>query len=138
MKNLFWILLLGNVILFAVMRGDGFGWGEQEVQAQPELHGDMIQMIPAPQSAPARALSTSRPVSGPIPVHAPTAVLTAPVPASPPSESPAKPDSVKDVAAAAAVKPGALTCLEWGDFSGPDMARATAALSALQLSLIHI
>lgn len=134
MKNLFWILLLGNVILFAVMRGGGFGWGEQEVQAQPELHGDMIRMIPASQSAPVRALSASRPVSEPIPVHAPIAVMTAPVPASHPPESPAKPDSVKDVAAAAAVKRGALACLEWGDFSGPDLARATAVLSALQLA----
>ncbi|HEY8887198.1 MAG TPA: SPOR domain-containing protein [Gallionella sp.] len=134
MRNLFWILLLGNVILFAVMRGDGFGWGEQEVQAQPDLHGDMIRLIPAPQSAPARALPASKPVSEPIPVHTPVAVLTSSVPVSSPSESPAKPNSPMDVAAPAAAKPGTLVCLEWGDFSGPDLARATAALSALQLA----
>jgi hypothetical protein len=121
MRNLFWILLLGNVILFTVMQNGGFGWGEQEVQAQPELHADMIQVIPAAQAVPARVLP------------APAAILTASVPASPPSESPAKPDSVQDVAAAE-VKPGALVCLEWGDFSGPDLARATAALSAMQLA----
>jgi hypothetical protein len=131
MRNLFWILLLGNAMLFAVMQNGGFGWGEQEVQAQPELHADMVQVIPAAQSLPAGVLAASKPLSEP--VHAPAAILTAPVPASSPSESPAKPDSVQDVAAAA-VKPSAPGCLEWGDFSGPDLARATAALSAMQLT----
>jgi hypothetical protein len=126
MRNLFWILLLGNVILFSVMQNGGFGWGEQEVQAEPELRADMIQVIPVAQSAPARALAAA-------PVHAPAAVLAAPVPVSSPSESPAKPDSVQDVSTAGA-KPGALVCLEWGDFSGTDLARATAALSAMQMA----
>ncbi len=45
MRNLFWILLLANVILFAVMQGGGIGWSEQEVQPQPELNGDMIRLI---------------------------------------------------------------------------------------------
>ena len=31
-------------------------------------------------------------------------------------------------------KPGKLICLEWGDFSGSDLTRAKAALSALQLA----
>ncbi len=128
MRNLFWILLLGNVILFAVMQNGMFGWSEQEEQAQPELHADKIQMIPALQISPARVLPVSKVVSEP--VHAPAAILTAQVPASS-SESSAKPDSVQD---AAAVKPGAQACLEWGDFSGPDLARATAALSAMQLA----
>jgi hypothetical protein len=131
MRNLFWILLLGNVVLFAVMQNGGFGWGEQEVQAQPELHADMIQVIPAPQNAPAKALPSHK-ASEPVPVHAPAAASSAPVPASSPAASPAKQDSAKDVAAAA--QPGAPVCLEWGDFSGPDLARATAALSAMQLA----
>jgi hypothetical protein len=38
------------------------------------------------------------------------------------------------MAAPAAAKPGTPVCLEWGDFSGPDLTRATAALSALQLA----
>lgn len=131
MKNLFWILLLGNVILFAVMQNGGFSWGEQDAQIQPELHGDMIQVIPGSQSAPAKALPAPKPVSETIPVHAPAAVLTAPVPVSSPVAPPAKPDSVKDVTA---VKPGTPVCLEWGDFSGSDLERATAALSAMQLA----
>jgi hypothetical protein len=126
MRNLFWVLLLGNVILFAAMENGWFGWGEQEVQAQPYLNGDMIRLIPALQSAPARALPSSRPVSEPVTAPAPVAVPS-------PSESPSKPNPAMDVAAPAAAKPGTLVCLEWGDFSGQDLARATAALSALQL-----
>ncbi len=127
MRNLFWILLLGNVILFAAMRAGGFGLGEQQVQAQPELNSDMIRLIPAVQSAPARALSSSMPVAGPVTASAPVAV-------PPPPESHSKPDSAMDAAAPAPAKPGTMACLEWGDFSGTDLARATAALSALQLA----
>ncbi|MEO6976432.1 MAG: SPOR domain-containing protein [Gallionella sp.] len=126
MRNLFWILLLGNVILFSVMQNGGFGWGQQEVQAEPELRADMIQVIPVAQN------TTARDRLAPKPVPEPAAVLAASVPASS-SESPAKPDSIQDVSAAG-VKPGALVCLEWGDFSGTDLARATAALSAMQLA----
>jgi len=110
MRNLFWILLLGNVILFAVMQRGGFGWGEQELQAQPYLHGEMIRLMPAP-----------------VPV-------SAPVPASSPSSSPSNLQFSLNVAAPAAAKPSTLVCLEWGDFSGPDLTRATAALSSLQLA----
>jgi hypothetical protein len=127
MRNLFWILLLGNVILFAAMQSDGFGWGEQEVQAQPALHSEMIRLLPAPQNAPAKALPSPRPASEPV-------TAPAPVAAPSPSESPSKPNPAMDVAAPAAAKPGTLVCLEWGDFSGQDLARATAALSALQLA----
>jgi hypothetical protein len=143
MRNLFWILLLGNVILFAVMRNGGFGWGEQEVQAQPALHSEMMRLLPAPQSVPAGALPPSKSVPESIPAPAPVAVLPAPsqdpqppaqVGDSRPSESPSKPGSLVDTVAPAAAKPATLVCLEWGDFSGPDLARATAVLSALQLA----
>ena len=106
MKALFWILLLGNVIFFAVMR-----WGgplvadEQAVQLQPALHEDKISLLGAPQGRPLAAL------------HA-----VAPVPASAPAVA----------SAPLAAKPDAL-CMEWGEFSGADLARATAALPALQL-----
>lgn len=108
MRNLFWILLLGNVILFAVMQRDGLGWGEPAVQAQPHLRGEMIRLLPAPEPA------------------------SAPVPAS--SPSPSNLQLSLDMAELAAAKPGQPVCLEWGDFSGPDLTRATAALSALQLA----
>ena len=122
MRNLFWILLLGNVILFAVMQGGVSGWGEQEVQAQPALHGDMIRLIPASQSAPAKTLPSSRPAKEPVPAS-PTPT---PEPAS-------KPNHLVDMAAPATAEQGTLVCLEWGDFSGPDLVRSTAALSAMQL-----
>jgi SPOR domain len=118
MRKLFWILLLGNVILFAATQRGGFGWGEQGVQAQPDLHGEMIRLMPAPLSE----ISPSVPV----------AVKPASAPAS--STSPSNPQLSLNMAAPAAAKPGTPVCLEWGDFSGPDLARATAALSALQLA----
>ena len=118
MRNLFWILLLGNVILFAVMRNGGFGWGEQDVLAQPALHSEMIRLLPAPQIVPAGAMRPSRSVPAPAVV-------------SHPSVSPSKPDPLADTAAPS--KPDDLVCLEWGDFSGPDLVRSKAALSALKL-----
>jgi hypothetical protein len=121
---------LGNVILFTVMQRDGFGWGEQGVQAQPNLHGEMIRLIPAPQNAPAKTLPAPVAVSAPVPV----AVSPAPVPASSPSQYPSNLQLSLNMAAPAAAKPGTPVCLEWGDFSGPDLTRATAALSALQLA----
>ena len=139
MRNLFWILLLGNVILFTVMQRDGFGWGEQGVQAQPYLHGEMIRLIPAPQNAPAKTLPAPVAVSAPVPVpvlsaSVPVAVSPAPVPASSPSQYPSNLQLSLNMTAPAAAKPGTPVCLEWGDFSGPDLTRATAALSALQLA----
>ena len=54
-------------------------------------------------------------------------LLTAPV--AEPAEAPvAAAESVPP-----ATKPDTPVCLEWGDFSGADLTRATAALSALQL-----
>lgn len=137
MRNLFWILLLGNVILFAVMQRGGLGWGEPGVQAQPDLRGEMIRLMPAPQSAPAKALPAPIPASAPVPVISapvPVAVMPAPVPVSPPSQYPSNLQLSLNMAAPVAAKPSAPVCLEWGDFSGPDLTRATAALSALQLA----
>lgn len=118
MRKLFWILLLGNVILFAAMQRGGFGWGEQGVQAQSDLHGEMIRLMPAPVPE----------ISASVPV----AVTPASAPAS--STSPSNLQLSLNMAAPSAAKPGTPVCLEWGDFSGPDLARATAALSALQLA----
>jgi hypothetical protein len=134
MKNLFWILLLVNVILYAVMQGNGFGLGEQEVQPQPELHGDMIRLIPAPQSTPAKPLPSQGTLSAPPPVSAPAQELSAAAPVAAPAKSVSKTDHQADAAVPATAKPSTEVCLEWGDFSGPDLARATAALSAMQLT----
>jgi hypothetical protein len=139
MKNFFWILFLGNVILFAVMQGDGFGWGEQVRQAQPDLNSEMIRLMPAPQNTPVKPLAA--PIQAPAPVSVTVPVLTeaAPVAVSPapdlallPSLSISQPSPKEDAQAAA--KPDTQICLEWGDFLGADLTRASAALAALQLA----
>jgi SPOR domain len=138
MKNLFWILLLANVILFAVMQRGGFNWGEQAVHPQPELNSDMIRLLPEPKSSPAK------PSSG-APAHArtPTPVPSPPAPANetvtvdappPPVPTPSPSPLALNMAVSGGTTPSKSICLEWGDFSGSDLARAKAALSALQLA----
>jgi hypothetical protein len=139
MRNLFWILLLVNVILFAVMQRGGIGWGEQGVQSQPELNSDMIRLLPAPQSSPAKSLSPAPapapvPVPVPAPVSAPVPVVVPPAPVPTSSPSPLSLNMSQNMVASEDTKPSTLICLEWGDFSGSDLTRATAALSALQLA----
>lgn len=131
MRALFWILLLGNVILFAVMQRGGLTWGEQAYQPQPPLHQEKIRLLAANQSAPAKAL----------PVPAAPMAAPASAPAAAPLPAPlqiAASAPVANLAPAAkpaplAARQNALVCLEWGDFSGADLKRATEVLSGLQL-----
>lgn len=112
MKALVWILLLVNVLFFAAMKWGGMLTAdEQAVQAQPPLHEEKIGLLGAPQDKPAAALPASAPVAVPAPAPAP-APVEVPVPL--------------------AAMPAA-SCVEWGEFSGTDLARATSALAALQL-----
>jgi len=106
MKALVWVLLLGNAIFFAVMQWGGLlAADEQAAQAQPPLHEEKISVLSAPQGKPVAVLPASAPAPVPAPAEAPAALT-------------AKPD---------------VSCMEWGEFSGADLARATAALSTLQL-----
>ena len=130
MKNLFWIVLLANVILFAVMQ-DNFGWGESSIKAQPSLHGEMIRLLPALPTIPLNFPST--PVESAPSLSAPVVVAKRPPPSAPPSSASNLQLSM-NMATPTAVKPGTPLCLEWSDFSGPDLARATAALSTLQVA----
>lgn len=103
MRILVWILLLGNVIFFAVMQWGGALFGDgQAVQAQPALYEEKIRLLDQPKSAP---------------------VPTQPVAAS----------AVPVALAAVPVKPNNAACMEWGEFSGADLARANNALANLQL-----
>lgn len=112
MRTLFWILLLGNVIFFGVMRWGGpMASDGQAAQPQPLLHADQIRMADISQSAPI-ALPAS------VPVAAPVAAL-APVEVTPSLRASTKLDMP--------------ICMEWGEFSGADLKRATAALEALRL-----
>lgn len=110
MKALFWILLLGNVVFFAMMQWGGrLTSGEQAVQAQPALHEDKISLLNVPQSSPAAQGG-----------------MAAALPESAPSTAPV----------GEATKPAAKTealCMEWADFSGEDLTRASNVLAALQL-----
>ena len=111
MRTFFWILLLVNAIFFAVMQwGGSLITDEQTVQVQPALHEEKISLLNTPQAFPVSAL----------PASATTAAET--VSTSMPAETPAP----------LAAKSG-VSCMEWGEFSGTDLARATTALSALQL-----
>lgn len=111
MKALFWIVLLVNVAFFAVMRWGGFSLteGSQPV-AQVALNEEKIRLLNPPSGSPEQA----------VPRSAPPAVATL---AEAATVKPAGPES----------KANNLVCLEWGDFSGNDLNRATAALLAMQL-----
>ncbi|MGA9666110.1 MAG: SPOR domain-containing protein [Gallionella sp.] len=131
MRKLFWILLLANAMLFAGMQRGWLGFGEQEPQAQPALNPGKIRLLDATQILPAKVLPApvrlTPAASAPVEVTtAPAQITTAPAPSS----------NLQMTLGISAPAPGshiAPACLEWGDFSGPDLARATAALSALQL-----
>jgi hypothetical protein len=132
MRKLFWILLLANVALFVVMQQGWLSGGGE--QAQPALHEELIRLVDAPQTAPpAQSLPASAPAMAPVVASAPRPVSVA---ASPPAKAPvaASPAIVPEMASSPAKDQSkALACLEWGEFTGLDLARATAALSALQL-----
>lgn len=103
-RALFWFLLSANIILFAIMQWGGkLTADEQAVQAQPALHEEKISLVNTSQSNLAATLPASVPVA---------------TPATAPMRFSAKQDA---------------QCMEWGDFSGSDLTRATTALSALQL-----
>lgn len=122
MRKLFWILLLANVMLFAGMQRGWLGFGEQEPQAQPALNPEKIRLLDASQILPAKVSIA--------PVHL-TPAASAPVTAAPtPSAGLQMTLSISAPAPASHIT---LACLEWGDFSGPDLTRAAADLSALQL-----
>ena len=124
MRKLFWILLLGNVVLFAAMQLGWMGWGDQEPQAQPALNPDKIRLLESAQNVPAKnppaSAQLNMPASAPVQVRA----AHAPAPALAPGQA---------GALSKAVQPrNAQACMEWGEFSGPDLARAAAALSGMQ------
>lgn len=131
MRWLFGFLLLLSIVFFALMRwGGALTGGAKNGQTLAALNPEKIKLLdmpaartmpvsavlPLPQaavvSAPVAASATT-PVSAPLPASVPTPV-SAPVPA-PMGE--------------AAVK----TCMEWGEFSGTDLARSEKALAGLKL-----
>jgi hypothetical protein len=122
MRTSFWLLLLANVIIFALIQ-QGWVWRAEEllaghpngpvVQAQPGLHEEKIRLLD----------------------DTPVATLPSPAAIPPPAklELSSNLQLSLNVSAPAATGANAQTCLEWGDFSGADLKLATAALSGLQL-----
>lgn len=108
MRTVFWILLLVNVVFFAVMQWGGALTGEPPLQSQSVLNADKMRLLGASQVAESQPA-----VASVVPVSA-LAPSSAPVPAIPPKQE-------------------ARICLEWGEFSGPDLARVKTALAGLKL-----
>ncbi|MDH4233797.1 MAG: SPOR domain-containing protein [Gallionella sp.] len=130
MRTLVWILLLGNLVLFAVMQRGGLNWGEQAYQVQPALQAEKIRLLDASQihpldvtgSAPIK-VSPGKDMAA-IPVEAPAQMV-----ASAPALAPAPAAKL----APADDKQGSEVCLEWGEFSGNDLKRVSELLSTLHL-----
>lgn len=105
MKWLLWILLLANLIFFSFMQ-----WGETILgtgKMSPnlaELNAEKIKILPTSFEVP---VATSQPSSATLLTYVPAA----------PQEQPTH----------------TVACLEWGEFSGADLARASKALAALNL-----
>ena len=142
MRTLFWFLLLGNVVLFAVMQRGGIAWGEQAYQAQPALHAEKIRLLAAPR--PSDKAEGAAEIQGKLVIPPPaeavadnTAKVDKPLPAdrqeSAEKKAPAIKPVVEDKPAPLATKQTEAVCLEWGDFSGDDLKRATELLSTLKL-----
>lgn len=125
MRTTFWLILLANVILFALIQRGGLWWAEELLaglandpvaQALPALHEEKIRLLAAPKGVPASISATSVPT----------------LPAAPHVDSSGLQLSM-NISSPVATRTNAPVCLEWGDFSGADLKRATAALSALRL-----
>jgi len=117
MRTWFWLILLANVILFALIQ-QGWVWREGPVvQAQPALHEEKVRLL---DNTPSRSVPSSRPTIPAVPS------VTHPPPSKPTllAANPAPVESGEH----------ALMCLEWGDFSGAELKQASAALSGLQLA----
>lgn len=125
MKWLFGFLLLLSIGLFAFKQWGGALTGTaKNGQTLGELNPEKIRLLdmPAARQMPASAAQAAV-VSEPV-----AASAVAPTAVSAPSVVPASAPVPAPVAKAAAK-----ACMEWGEFSGADLARADKALSELKL-----
>ncbi len=109
MKWIFGLLLLVNVVFFAVMQwGSALTVDNNNLQAQAPLNADKIKIVTMPAT------------SSPVPVSA-VSVASSVVMST----------SVPAVANAAAGTQ--FSCMEWGEFSGADLQRANNLLTSMTL-----
>lgn len=106
LKLLLGLLLAANLAFFAYLQWGGASMEENAAsQSQPPLNAEKIKLLNAPASSPGA-----------------TQVIAQPGAAT----------SAVQAASTLAVSQ-ATACMEWGEFSGNDLARATQALAALKL-----
>ncbi len=107
-RKFFWLVVLANLGFFAFMR-----WGEALLRSEPgaqmpqPLNADKIKLL---------GFTAAKPVS-------------APAASPPPQQEPAS----QNAPTASAPPPPQAACLEWGEFSGSDLSRASADLAGLKL-----
>lgn len=113
-RAFFWLVLLLNLALFAYVQ-----WGGQLTHdngvLQPPLNPDQIKVLGF----------------SPPPPPSPAVPASAPAPATPPVQLPSM--ALASTSNSAPAAPPAMACLEWGEFSGADLARANERLSSLKL-----
>lgn len=136
MKLLFGLLLILSIGMFSYMQwGGALTSTGKNVQGLGDLHPEKIKLIDA--------LAAKQLVNAVVPaVQAPIAA-SAPAAVSLPASDPAPAVPVAAVAKALAPAPApvpvqvhksaAKVCMEWGEFSGTDLKRATQALDAMKL-----
>lgn len=118
MRLLVIMLLLANIAFFALMQWGGKLGGEsQNAQPLAALNPEKIKLLgqpAAPQAAVSAPVTAVPPIVPVVPVAPAVAV------ASPPLAAPVARTAEK-------------SCLEWGEFSGADLARAEKALAQMKL-----
>lgn len=125
-KKVLWVLIAANAVLFAYLRwGGALTQGGGSLQ-QSALHPDKIKLLgfaPPPLAQPASSV---------LPASAPAAVsAVAPASPTPPASSPAQTAPAAEPVAKAAA------CIEWGEFSGADLAQAKADLAGAKLGAAY-
>ncbi len=123
MKFFVAILVLVNIIFFAFMQwGSDLFATQVSVQAQPPIHAEKIMVVNA--VLPVSEVAATSEVASAVVAVSKTATIV--------------PNAVSPVVLVAASAPSpspadAAMCLEWGDFSGTELSRASAALQSLKL-----
>ena len=116
MKKVFYILLLTNSIFFGLIHLGWPGWGSKIQMEQAPLNAEKIHLLDTMKK---ESIETSGGME-----QKPPTVLASP---------PATRKPVDSLAAAVEKNQISSICMEWGDFSGSNLERATAALSDLKV-----
>lgn len=127
--SLFLLLLLANLVFFALMRSASTA-GEEAAPSHRAVNADKIKLVgPPPPQAKHDAGNTEAAVGTPA---GGAAVAPDGAPSESPEEGAAQTAASVPAAPPAAKKPP--VCLEWGPFAGNELARAGRALGALNLN----